>query len=370
MQTLIVVGASVRAVAFSALKAGFSPYAIDLYADRDLAAVCPAVKVASYPRGFVAALEKGPDAPWIYTGGLENYPRLVDQMAEMRPLLGNRGDVLRKVRQPRLVAEAVREAGVAFPEVDWVGEANRKWLVKPRRGSGGLGVRFATDRDLGRPQRGAYLQRYVEGEAASAIFVAAKERAVLVGATRQLLGRDFGLAPEFVYAGSIGPLTLRPEEIAKLQRLGEVLAERFGLVGLFNVDLVRTGEQLWVVEVNPRYSASIEVLERVTNFDSIGWHVAACQQRKLPRQLPAAKGFAGKAIVYAKEDGIVPVELETVCSAALHTPYLADLPRVGEELKAGQPVVTVFGEGETMEAVAVDLRERVAAVDRVLSTGY
>src|SRR6187431_1478558 len=104
MGPLILVGASVRAAAFSALRAGFSPYAIDLFADRDLAAVCPAVKVANYPRGLLAALYRAPDAPWIYTGGLENHPRLVDQMAAIRLLLGNCGEALRRVREPEQVA--------------------------------------------------------------------------------------------------------------------------------------------------------------------------------------------------------------------------------------------------------------------------
>src|SRR5205085_3988127 len=110
MRTLILVGASVRGAACSAARAGYEPYSIDLFADRDLAALGPAVKIARYPADFLAALAEAPSAPWIYTGGLENYPRVVDRLATSRALLGNRGGVLRDIRDPAQVMQLAREA--------------------------------------------------------------------------------------------------------------------------------------------------------------------------------------------------------------------------------------------------------------------
>src|SRR3954451_2715318 len=86
MNEVIVIGASVRAMAFSAIRAGYKVYAIDLFADRDLAAVCPAVKIERYPQDFEAALAGGPQAPWTYTGALENYPQLIERLGTIRPL--------------------------------------------------------------------------------------------------------------------------------------------------------------------------------------------------------------------------------------------------------------------------------------------
>src|SRR5436309_2435168 len=86
---------------------------------------------------------------------------------------------------------------------------------------------------------------------AARVFVAAQSRAVLLGVSRQLLGRDLGLAREFLYVGSLAPLAVTHHERAKLVMLGDSVASRFGLIGLFNVDFVRTHEQLWPVEVNP-----------------------------------------------------------------------------------------------------------------------
>jgi len=166
MQTLIVLGASARAAAFSIRRAGYEPYAIDLFADRDLAAICPAVKIQRYPHDFLASLAAAPSAPWIYTGGLENYPRLVDRMAALRPLLGNRGDVLRRIRDPLQLAEAPRDAGCSFPPLGGTAglpSSAMQWLVKPLRSSGGLAVRFACGEEIAQPPRWAYLQQFIEG---------------------------------------------------------------------------------------------------------------------------------------------------------------------------------------------------------------
>src|SRR5207253_6051310 len=116
MTKLILIGASVRAAAFSAARAGYGPYSIDLFADRDLADLGPVLKIARYPQEFLAALAAAPAAPWIYTGGLENYPRLIDRLAALRPVLGNGGDVLRCIRDPIQLKAVANDAGCRFPE--------------------------------------------------------------------------------------------------------------------------------------------------------------------------------------------------------------------------------------------------------------
>jgi predicted ATP-grasp superfamily ATP-dependent carboligase len=352
---LVVLGASARSAAQSAARARFEPFAIDLFADRDLAALCPAVRIERYPAEFVRALAAAPEAPWIYGGGLENYPRLVARMAELRPLWGNGAPVLREVRDPWRLRSVLSEEGFAFPELWTPGSRpGRRWLLKPRRGSAGLGVRFATESDFQPAAQGTVLQEYIDGASCSATYVAARGRAVLLGATRQIVGRDWGLAPEFQYVGSLGPLSLVPRERATLARLGDVLAARFGLAGLFGVDFIRTVESLWPVEVNPRYTASVEVLERVTGRHFVADHAAACADGTLPKLSGAATAMcAGKAVVYARR----------ACMwQGCDVTEIADVPRDGQALAAGQPVVTVFASGSSLDAVEQTLRERAAAV--------
>src|SRR5689334_10586671 len=88
---LLIIGASARAAAFSALRAGLQPCCADLFADADLQAVCPVQRLPAgkYPQGFLELAGSERSGPWMYTGGLENRPGLVRRMAQLRPLWGN-----------------------------------------------------------------------------------------------------------------------------------------------------------------------------------------------------------------------------------------------------------------------------------------
>jgi predicted ATP-grasp superfamily ATP-dependent carboligase len=372
---LILLGASVRAAAQSAIRAGFSPFAIDLFADRDLQAVCSTLKIERFPGQFFTALAESPQAPWIYAGGLENHPRLVDRLATIRPLLGNRGDVLRRIRNPLLFAAAANEAGCPFPAVRYAEAGNlerpdQRWLVKPWRSGGGLLIRPTTASDRDRLPRGMYIQRHIHGESASAIFIAASRRATLLGVSKQLVGGSFGLDRPFLYVGSLGPLALTTAQMARLDLLGNVLAQQFGLMGLFNIDFIRAGDELWPLEVNPRYSASIEVLERITGSRFLDLNATACIDGTLPNMTtPQPDRFAGKAIVYASHDGFVPPALDEIArdwNSAASWPDLADIPRIGDPLRAGQPVVTVFAEGNSLAIVEAELHRRVKIIEVLL----
>ena len=106
MADVILIGASVRALADSAGRAGLNPICVDLFRDADLLArhpdslICP---FEQYPEGFWPALQSLPPLPVIYSGGLENYSSLVDLISTRHEIRGNAGSVLRRVRDPFLL---------------------------------------------------------------------------------------------------------------------------------------------------------------------------------------------------------------------------------------------------------------------------
>ncbi len=63
---------------------------LHLFADRISRDARCAVRLAGgkYPESFLEALAAAPPGPWLYTGGLENHPRLVQRMSERRELWG------------------------------------------------------------------------------------------------------------------------------------------------------------------------------------------------------------------------------------------------------------------------------------------
>lgn len=383
---LIVVGASVRAAAASARRAGWSVHAADLYADADLRAVATrAVRVrgdaaAPWPAALEPAVAGFPVAPWFYTGALENDPDLVDRLARTRPLAGNAGAGLRMVRDPASLAAAVRAAGLAFPATladATAAPTDGSFLVKPRAGAGGRGV--AVWRGGPPPAGDRIWQRRVCGRPWSATFVMDRSGARLYATSRQLVGRTWCGARGFAWCGAVDlPGAAVAASIRRrLDRLGETLADAFGLVGLVGVDLVgAAGGDPHVIEVNPRPTASLELVERATGESMAATHLAACG-RSSPRPAdvprPRDRRSWAKAVVFAER----PVAMDAGLTAALETlaagwaredgwPPLADLPSSDAIVAAGGPALTVFAaERDPAGALAI-LRRRVRAVRMAL----
>lgn len=365
---ILIVGASVRAAAMSAARAGFSFYAADLFADLDLQRLGPAEPVRDYPRGLAAVARRWRGGPIVYTGALENHPALVDRLARSGLLYGNAGRVLRAVRDPERWSSALLEAGMRVPP--WRRSLrglprDGTWLRKPRASSGGRGV-FAVDAAMSAPRKGGpwYYQRRVAGRSGAAVFVSAAERAVLLGVTRQLIGRPWCGGRDFWYCGSVGPIALPPEAETQLRRIGDVLTARFALRGLWGVDFVQRGAAIWPVEINPRWTASVEVLERAAGFNAMRVQVAACRDGRLPRTVASTKRVGGKVILYARSD--LRIAAETVRrwlrgAEASPWPAVADIPSAGTEIAAGRPIATLLAEGGDVAGVLRTLRRRAAA---------
>lgn len=389
-----------RSAAQSALRAGLRPLGADLFADADLKRAGPREQIANYPEGLAAWLYQTECDGWLYTGGLENYPLQVSAMAAQQPLLGCDGEVLLEVRSPRRLADVLGAAGLRFPKtipfpaasvstsrpVPSAGTA-RRWLIKTCQGSGGSGVLGYLAAGIrydqaNRPHGDCYLQQWIDGSPCAALFLAHAGQAELLGLTKQLVGEPWTGASPFQYCGSIGPHPRMPDNMfAEIVRIGQALASTFGLVGLIGVDLILAGGRVWTVEVNPRYTAAVEIVERASGRPVLGLHLDACrQQTEEPEMAANAKGmdlpdrprnYHGKAILFAQQG--VTIRPEFTCWAFGVTgwegwPQVADIPTPGTEIRAGQPVVTLFATGTSPSEVEQALRRRVAETQQKLTS--
>ena len=372
---LVIVGASTRAAAFSALRAGLRPWCADLFADLDLQVRCRVRCVTDYPAGLVDAVRDAPQAPLLYTGGLENRPELVQRLGRLRPLWGNGPAVLRQVRSPTRLRTVLLQHGIACPAIIVAPDPEPcagRWLLKPIRGAGGTGIRFWTGRPLS-GRRAVYLQEYIDGESCAALYVGDGRRSRLLGVTRQLVGADWLHAAPFHYCGSVGPLALTPGEYPPFVRLGEVLTEAFGLSGLFGVDGVLRDGVPYPVEVNPRYTASVEVLEYATGLVTLLRHRTAFAPMDVRIATSAGEtgGLVGKAVYFAPRDLVFPAHgpwltaLRPDASVA-ELPAFADIPAAGQPVPAGRPVLSCFVRGDDPAACLAALRRVAAELDRLL----
>jgi predicted ATP-grasp superfamily ATP-dependent carboligase len=282
---LLLIGASTRAAAFSALRAGLRPSCADLFADADLRACCPVVRIPAdhYPHGFLDLFGQTGDGPWLYTGALENWPALVRGLARRRPLWGNDEQALACCRSPLRLAALLASAGLPHPAVYLRPEdvpAVGRWLVKPRAGAAGAGIHFRGGPPTRKPRRKeVYYQEHIDGEPCAAVYVGDGGGARLLGVTRQLIGVDWLHAGPFRYGGSAGPLPLEPALRQALERLGDVLTVGCQLRGLFGVDFILRDGVPWPVEVNPRYTASVEVLEYALGLSALDRHRQVFEKR-------------------------------------------------------------------------------------------
>jgi predicted ATP-grasp superfamily ATP-dependent carboligase len=362
---LMIIGASARAAAFSALRAGLHPYCADLFADVDLQARCPVRRLAGrYPGGFEIHLGAGMPGPWMYTGALENYPKLIAGWQHLRPLWGVRGERLAWVRDPVRVAGILRDANLPAPKAQArpPGEDAGAWLVKARRGAGGAGVREWLFDDNSTPSARVYWQEYIDGQPAAAVFAGFGNEVVLLGVTRQLVGVDWLHAGRFQYCGSVGPLQPPAELRRELIAVGEALGKRCNLAGLFGVDGVLAGGHFWPVEVNPRYTASVEVVEYATGLRALAWHrLAFDRNAPEPSAHPMNSGFVGKAILFAPDDLTFPADGPWLSELRSPTPLelppaFADIPAAGEVIPRGRPILTFFISRPTLEECEPALR--------------
>lgn len=351
---VLILGASARAAAFSVVRCGLRPRCADYFADRDLAAACPVERVdpARGPDGFAEIAAALPPTPWFYTGGLENHPGLVERISRRHHLWGVAGDRLRRVRDPFGVADALKAAGIAVPEVrDHPDGLPRdgSWLVKRRDSGGGIGVEPLVDQPAtDAPAR--YYQRRIHGPSFSAVFIGGDGLARLVGVARLWTGGVPGRP--FAYRGGIAPWNPGPAPAARLAELGNRLASDFGLVGWFGVDYVLDHGIPFPVEVNPRYTASVELHELAVGRPLLPEHQAACEGfaaepagvRRAKRTRKRRARAAAKWIVYAPDRLVVPaIEAE---NPAVDGPDgfggVADIPAPGTIIEAGEPVLTLL----------------------------
>jgi len=419
---VLVTGVSARAAAESAARAGFAVTSVDAFADLDHH---PSVRSLSLPRHFGAPVIAHAAAraarsidcdAVVYLSNVDNHPRAVAALAEGRALWGNPPSVLERVRDPRQLTETLRRRGIAALDVFVAARSARArltglrqgyggppkrfgltsarrrkpdttheaasaaeqaapvegcWLVKPLASGGGHRVRRW--REGARVPRGCYLQQFMEGTPGSVVFVAAGGRAVPIGVSRQLVGeRAFG-AGGYRYCGNIlaGAGDVQFERDAVLVSAACAMAraagDAFDLVGVNGIDFIAHEGVPWPIELNPRWSASMELVERAYGLSVFRAHADACRSGALPEfDLAHARrgaGAYGKAVVFARRDVVLGDTRAWLADATVR-----DVPQPGEGIRAGRPICTVFAYGVDAAACHAALVRRADQVYAEVAT--
>jgi uncharacterized protein len=312
-------------------------------------------------RRVVSLARAALDLDWrglAYSGGLENRPALLRRLGRRGPVLGNGSTIVAAVRDPGRFFSFLRRAAIPHPPT-FTGDgrpsraSGAPCLWKPIRSGGGVRVRRALPDE--RCPHGFYRQVFLQGTPGSAAFVADGTRSALLGVTRQLVGvRALG-GVGFRYGGNIAG----PSGLLLSEQAGRVLADavaaitrQFGLRGLNGVDFIVSRGVPHILEINPRYTASMELFEELSGSSLFDLHLEALERGRLPRHPLAARGFLAKGILYASHRVVWP------WPGGFERMDVRDRPVQGETIEPGQPVCTLVVSGGS----AAQCRRRLGAV--------
>jgi predicted ATP-grasp superfamily ATP-dependent carboligase len=240
-------------------------------------------------------------------------------------------------------------------------------VLKPVSGSGGFRIRFANSSDevkdhfagVAGEREEAWVQEHVNGVDASSSIIGNGRECVVVSVNEQLIGKsELGASTPFGYCGSIVPLAADNEVIERIKIVSSALGKKLGLMGSNGFDFVigRNNEP-YLMEVNPRFQATLECIRFVTGLNLVGEHISACGGQLL-RNVPAPNGYAVKMIVFAKEKCVYP-DLNGIKS-------VFDVSHKDVVVEKGNPICTVQVVAEEREKAIRKTMKIVSKIGRML----
>lgn len=370
---VLAAGVSVRSLARSAIAAGYEVLTADGYGDRDLLEPAPApvrhLTVAPFTPDAIADHVTMPYDAVAWTSNFENHPEALERLSLGRVMLGNTPEVLREVRRAERVQRVLEASGLPAASV-YAGAteatdraAGRELVAKPRRSGGGQGVRRWRPEEAVRD--GELLQEWIDGEPASLIFVADGFDVLVLGLTRQLIGDPAFGAQDHRWCGNLlggAEAAVLPEQAEVLESAtaaARALTRAFGLRGINGIDFIARDGLAVVIEVNPRWTAAVELAERSLGTALFGVHVAGCEGALTEPPAPGSPDVIGKAVVFAPTDCAVP---DT--DGWLADDSIRDVPFTRSIVPRGAPICTVFARAPSAGACYEALATRASAIVR------
>jgi hypothetical protein len=129
--------------------------------------------------------------------------------------------------------------------------------------------------------------------------------------------------------------------------MAEEIACELSLIGSNGVDFILTKNGFFVIDVNPRFQASMDTIELARGMNIFELHLRSFMG-ELPK-VKKAERFASKLIIFAQED----------CRTGnLDRKWIADIPPENSLIRKNQPVATAIGIGRTRELSLAQARKR------------
>jgi uncharacterized protein len=373
--TVLIASFSGRALAASARRAGYRPLVVDCFGDTDLQDVAadwrclPArVQVGFRRKSLTAALndlavaQDQPPIGLLLGAGFECAPALIQHLSQHFRLLGNDGETVEKAKNPKTLFPLLDQLGIPYPETRLAPPSTPEgWLMKRIGGSGGLHI--VPCPSTVRPDPKRYFQRQLpDGEPVS-VTVVAGALSSFFALTRQWC-HPLKRRP-YRYGGAVSAITIDASLEQRLVTAAHKVVEALGLKGLLSVDFLVTGDDIQLLEVNPRPGAALDVLDDA-NGRLFQAHIACADDNGDPVHILKdhwrLRRARAQAYLYADRGAITVGNINW-------PDWTADRPVAGTQVRRRQPLATVLADAASADEAELLCQQRLAELADMLYEG-
>jgi len=362
-KALLIAGFSTRHVAASAHRSGYIVYAVDHFCDSDLCVYVKDAEIflecADLPRTIALACQKWDIDGILVTSGAESIT------VDTTPVFGSSAECAAKFCDKQQIQDFFGEHDIPRPgQIDPASiEPGKQYILKPLQGAGGWRNRIVSSQDdidewVLEFQTSFILQEYVSGVPASACCVTTGKEARTIALNGQILRND-PLMP-FGFCGSYTPFTHPCSE--QMIRLAEKIALASGCIGVIGIDFI-VGDEIWAIEINPRFQATLETVERATGINLVQTHIDACNgiiSESIPLS-PIYQKTSIRHILFANRHMTWPTSSEA-SNLGDDLIRFSDIPHPGTIFEPGDAVISMYGTGTDLKAAEQDLHTSITIV--------
>ena len=247
---------------------------------------------------------------------------------------------------------------------------NNQFILKPIQGSGGLGIFLLNNESCDELKQvneicqnisleNYILQEHIEGtNVSSSVLSSQNDRKNLIN-SRLITEHDLG-NESYEYSGNILPLDensfrmfndnqteINADELNDdMENTSEDLIKQFKLIGSNGVDYIldKDGE-LKVIEINPRFQGTYELVENSLGINLLDAHIKACEGEII--DIPNPKQYSIKKIIYARKQANI---------GNLNIANVYDIPYEGVKIEKDQPLVTLISSNKNLETAIDDAK--------------
>ncbi|MBT8507768.1 ATP-dependent carboligase [Methanomicrobiaceae archaeon CYW5] len=356
--TVLIAGFATRHVVQSAWRAGYEVCAIDHFCDQDLTWYAKEWSIFEeldqIPSLIEDYINRYPIDAIITTSGAET-------IAGDPRFCGTPPDIAGRFLDKSRIQEFFLETGIPAPAV--LPEGVYPAFIKPLNGAGGWRnslVRTEAEEEAWRelwPDDPYIRQTPISGTPCSVSCIANGTEARAIAVNEQFMrGGDGERA--FGFAGACTPFAT--EETEALADIAERIVTASGCVGSVGVDFIVSEDGIYAIEINPRFQATLDIVEESLARSVFDLHLDACRGRIPPvRPLPA--GYVARTILFADHDLRVGDDLKHLA------PAVADIPWKGTEIEEGSAVISVYGRGSSRDEALSLLDKTITQVREYMS---